>query len=131
MTVPEATIAAYLASGGFGTLGSDIFYNQKPATPDALICVFGYAGQAPERTHDDSGNSRPGIQVWVRGTAGTAATTRTKIENIFNYLDGVSNTTISSTFFLSIRANQSPEPMGTDENGRPEFAVNFSTIIRR
>jgi hypothetical protein len=29
----------------------------------------GYAGQAPERTHDTSGNAKPGVQVWVQGAA--------------------------------------------------------------
>jgi hypothetical protein len=125
----EAAIAAYLATAGLGTVGTSIFVNTKPATPDNLISVFGYAGQEPERTHDISGNAKPGIQVWVRNTS--AGTSRTTIENVFNCLDGITNTTLSGVFFEGISANQSPEPMGKDENGRTEFVVNFSTIIRR
>ena len=129
MTVPEACIAAYLASNGLGTTGSTIFVNTRPATPDNIISVFGYAGSPPERTHDTSGNSRPGIQVWVRDTS--AGTGRTRIESVFNMLDGITNTTLSGTFFLAVQANQSPIPMGDDENGRKQFVVNFSTIVRR
>ena len=125
----ESDIAAYLATLGLGTVGTSIFVNIKPATPDNLIAVFVYAGQAPERTHDTSGNARPGIQVWVRNTS--AGTCRSKIETVFNCLDGITNTTLTGTFFEGIMANQSPEPMGQDENGRSEFVVNFSTIIRR
>ena len=66
MTVAEAAIAAYLQTGEFGTVGSTIFVDTKPATPDAVISVFGYAGSPGEHTHDTSGNARPGIQVWVR-----------------------------------------------------------------
>jgi hypothetical protein len=129
MTIAEAAIAARLASDGLGTVGTSIFVNTKPATPDNLIAVFGYGGSPPDRTHDTSGNARPGIQVWVRNTS--AGTGRTVIENAFNNLDGITNTTLSGVFFLSVLANQSPEPMGKDENGRSEYAVNFSTIVRR
>ena len=75
----ETDIATYLASQGFGTLGSTIFVNDRPASPDALISVFGYAGQAPERTHDTSGNAKPGVQVWVRGAVDGAGTARAQI----------------------------------------------------
>ena len=125
----ESDIAARLASAGFGTLGTDLFINTLPATPDNCISVSGYAGSPPERTHDTSGNARPGIQVRVRNTS--AATGRTVIENIFNYLDGSGNVSLSSVFFLSIDAVQSPFPMGKDENNRTEYSVNFSTIVRR
>jgi len=131
MTVAEAAIAAYLQTGEFGTVGSTIFVDTKPATPDAVISVFGYAGSPGEHTHDTSGNARPGIQVWVRGTKDATGTARNTIESVYNYLDGLTNTSLSGVYFEGIFANQSPEPMGKDENGRPEFAVNFSTIIRR
>lgn len=125
----EGDFATYLASGGFGTAGTDIFVNTLPATPDNCISVTGYAGMAPERTHDTSGNARPSVQVRVRNTS--AGTARTKIGQIFDYLDGISNTTLTGHFYLSIAALQSPESMGTDENGRHEWVCNFSTIQRR
>lgn len=127
--VAETDIAARLAAKGLGTVGTNIFVNTKPSTPDNLIAVFGYAGQPLERTHDTSGNDHPGIQVWVRNTS--AGTARTNIEKVYNNLDGITNTTLTSTFYLGIWANQSPEPMGQDENGRTEFVVNFSTTKRR
>ena len=126
----ESDIAAYLATGGFGTVGTSILVNTMPATPDNCIAVSIYAGMAPERTHDGSGNSRPSIQVRVRNTS--AGTARTKVEQIYNYLDGTTNKTIGSTFFLGITAiNSGPVPMGKDENGRTEYAWNFQTIISR
>jgi hypothetical protein len=125
----ESDIAARLAAQGFGTVGTNIFVNYKPPTPDNLIVVSGYAGQAPERTHDTSGNARPSVQVWVRNTS--AANGRTIIGNIWNNLDGLSNITLSSTFYPAIDAISSPESTGKDENGRQEYATNFSTIQRR
>ena len=129
MTVPESAISAYLASCGFGTVGTSIFTNVKPATPDNLVSVFGYAGSAPDWSHDTSGNRHPGIQVWVRNT--NAATARTNTENIYNLLDGITNTTLSGNYFEGIFVNGDPIPMGKDENGRTEFSLNFSTTIRR
>lgn len=129
MTV-ESDIATYLQTGGFGTVGNSIFHNTMPATPDNCIAVSVYAGGAVERTHDTSGNDNPSIQVRLRNTS--AGTARSKIQQIYNYLDGITNTTIGSTFFLGISAiNSGPVPMGTDENGRTEYAWNFSTIRRR
>ena len=115
---------------GTGTdYGSTIYVDYKPPTPDNVICVFGYAGMAPEWTHDTKGTGRPGVQVWVRNTV--AATGRTLIETIMLELDGIVNSTLSGTFYEGIFALQHPEPMGRDENGRSEFAVNFSTRYRR
>ncbi len=130
MTV-ENDIATYLQTGGFGTVGNSIFLNTMPPTPDNCIAVSIYAGGAAiDRTHDTSGNDSPSIQIRVRNTS--AGTARTKVEQIYNYIDGVTNTTIGSTFFLGISAiNSGPVPMGKDENGRTEFAWNFSTIRRR
>lgn len=126
----EADIAAYLAAGGFGTVGTSIFVNTMPATPNNCISVTGYAGQPPDRTYDGSGNSRPSVQVRVRNTS--AGTARTTIENIFNYLDGVSNTTLSGTHYLGIFAlNSGAIPLGIDENGRTEFTWNFGTLKSR
>jgi len=132
MTSAETDIATYLAQQGFGTLGSTIFVNDKPASPDALIAVFGYAGQSPERTHDTPGIAKPGVQIWVRAAINGAGQARNQIENICTALDGITNTTINGTFFVGINAIQSgPTPLGKDENNRAEYSWNFSCIRRR
>jgi hypothetical protein len=129
MTVAEAAIAAHLAASGLGTVGTSIFTNYKPPNPDNLLVVNGYAGSPPDRTHDGSGNSHPGIQVWCRDTS--AATCRTRIESVFNLLDGSGNFTVSGVYFLELNAVSSPVPLGKDENGRTEFSQNFQTTVRR
>jgi hypothetical protein len=126
----ESDIANYLATGGFGTVGTTIFLNTMPATPDACIAVSVYAGGPVERTHDSSGNDNPSVQIRVRNAS--AGTARTKVEQIYNYLDGVSNTTIGSTFYLGIFAiNSGAIPMGKDENGRQEYTWNFAVKRKR
>jgi hypothetical protein len=115
---------------GTGTnYGSNVFVDYKPPTPDNIVSVFGYAGQAPVHTTDHQELGKPSIQVWVRNTS--AATARSQIESIMAELDGLANVTLGGTYYLGIFANQSPEPMGKDELGRSEFAVNFSVNYRR
>ena len=129
LSPPETCIAQYLSLAGFGTTGTDIFINTRPNTPDNLLTVFGYAGSGILRTHDTSGNEQPGIQVYVRNAS--AGTARTNISNVLDVLDGLANTTMGDRFFLNILANQSPTPLGKDENGRTQYVLNFSTIVRR
>ena len=125
-------LAAYIVTLGIESSGN-VFANYLPATPDAIVCFFDYAGSPPDRTHDTSGNDNPSVQVRVRGArvSGVSAA-RQKIEAIYNALDGISNQSISGTYYLSILANQSNlTPMGLDENNRPEFVWNFRCIRRR
>ena len=125
-------LAVYIVQQGID-VSSNVFANYKPATPDAIVCFFDYAGSPPDRTHDTSGNDNPSVQVWVRGArvSGTSAA-RQKIEAIYNVLDGFSNNTINGTYYLSILANQSGlTPMGLDENNRFECVMNFRCIRRR
>ena len=127
----EADIAAYLAAKGRGTLASTIFVNDKPGSPDALIAVLGYAGQPPEWTNTNK-YDRPSVQVLIRGAKNAAGAARTLAETIYQDLDGVTNTTLSGTFYQRIEAAQSgPTPMGKDENGRIEYVLNFYTSKTR
>lgn len=126
----EYDIATRLAAKGFGTVGTSIFVNTMPATPANCIAVSVYAGRPPDRTHDGSGNDHPSIQIRVRNTS--ASTALSTINNIYNHLDGLVNTTLTSTYYVSIFAiNSGAIPMGKDENGRTEYAWNFETTRRR
>jgi hypothetical protein len=135
----EADIAAYLASKGRGTLPAQgppvvvgtIFWNDKPSTPDALIAVFGYAGQPPEWTNTNK-YDKPSVQVLIRGAKNAAGAARTLAETIYQDLDGLTSITLSGTFYQRIEAAQSgPTPMGKDENGRIEYVLNFYTSKTR
>jgi hypothetical protein len=127
----EADIAAYLASKGRGTVGTTIFTNTLPSSPDAVIAIFAYAGQAPERMSCGV-LDKPSFQVRVRGAKNGAGAARALIETIFKDLDGLSNITLSGTAYQSITSPQSgPAPMGEDENGRTEYVWNFYTSKSR
>jgi hypothetical protein len=117
-------IASYLASEGIGVVGTDLFKGQIPDSPDNCVAIFEYAGQRPETTHDNATFEHPGLQVRVRNL--NYANGRQKIHDVFEVLHGLCNTNLSSTFYLSIFAIQSPESIGRDENDRVEFVQNFA-----
>jgi hypothetical protein len=124
----EADVAAYLETLGLGVVNETIFVNNKPATPNAIICIFGYAGQPPEWTNTIK-IDRPGVQVLVRGAKDAAGAARDLIETIFEDLDGLADIVLnadSGVVYQCIEATQSgPSPMGKDENGRIEYVTNF------
>lgn len=121
----EDDIAAYLETKGRGTVDTTIFVNNLPSTPDAVIALFGYAGQAPDWTNTNK-YDKPSLQVRVRGAKDAAAAARELIETIAHDLDGLTNTLLSGTYYQRIEAVQSgPSPMGRDDNGRMEYVWNF------
>jgi len=117
-------IAFYLQQKGIGTIGTDIFKGQLPATPDNAIALFEYAGEPQDLT--DANLEYPGLQVLVRNKS--YASGRQKIEQLKNDLHGITETTINNVRYLLIQAKQSPEALPRDENGRAIFVVNFRII---
>ncbi|SMB97778.1 hypothetical protein SAMN00808754_1941 [Thermanaeromonas toyohensis ToBE] len=116
-------IAAYLQANGVGTVGTDIFLGQLPATPDNVAALFEYAGEPPDL---HSNVEYPGLQVLVRNKNYAAG--RQKIEQIRNVLHGLTETIVNGRRYLLIRARQSPEALPRDENGRAIFVCNFRVI---
>lgn len=71
--------------------------------------------------------SSPSIQILVRSK--NPSTAETKAWEVFNHLNLKSNFNIGSTQVIYCNAQQSsPLFIGTDDNGRYLFSVNFQTI---
>jgi len=107
-------MAVYLKDKGVGTVDTDIFVGFMPDSPESCVCLYEYAGKIPIWTHDGKKLMRPGLQVVARGSV--YSTVRAKLQEIEDLLDGITNTTIGSTFYLSIWASQSVIPMGWEKN---------------
>jgi len=116
-------VGGYLQTQGVGTIGTDIFYGFMPDASDNCITLFEYAGSPPDLHW---GGEYPGLQVRVRNKS--YATGRTKIEQVKNALHGLAETTLGATRYLLVRANQSPQSLGRDANGRTEWVINFTII---
>ncbi len=124
-------IAARLQTQGIGTVNTSIFMGYYPDKPDNLVALFEYAGEPTELLMGtgDPVLERPGLQARVRNLTYPAG--RAKIQAVADALHGLAETTMGGKRYLLIRANQSPESLGRDENNRCEFVVNFSVLKER
>lgn len=121
-------MAQILQNNGLGVVSSDLFYARMPDQPDDAVCLYEYAGRAPTYVHSGLSYTSPGLQVVVRSKS--YATAKAKIENIFTVLQGLTNITVGDKTYLRVDPQQSPFPMGPDENERHRLAVNFNVGVR-
>lgn len=117
-------IATYLEAHGFGTVGVNLFKGSMPPASDDCIAVYEYAGSPPDLAHDGAEIEQPGLQIRVRNKKFSDGSSL--VESIKNILHPTSNKTIGKSFYLSIMANHYPIHLGTDQNNRHEWTVNFS-----
>lgn len=124
-------LALYLQTAGLGAATTStgertIFRGQLPDQPDAAIGLIEYGGMAPVRAMFPAiVYEQPRVQVLVRARTYDGA--RTKAESVFQALDGVGNTTLTSTSprYGFIEALQSPFLLTRDANDRVVLALNL------
>jgi hypothetical protein len=121
-------IAAYLATNLSKTVGIDIFINDIPEYPDDCLILFQYGGQESEFTHDGLRDVRPQLQVLTRSSQSDFATGEALALSVDSLLDGITNTTIGTTVYKSIRSLGQPAFYGPDAMGRPIWEENFSIV---
>lgn len=110
-----------LESAGLGTIGDTLFAGVMPANDLPAVCVFEYAGQAPEEVAQ---HRRPGLQVLVREESYELG--RAKIEatqTILQQLDVLEGQ--GGIRYLKLERIQEPSPLGKNENGLFLFVQNF------
>jgi hypothetical protein len=122
-------MAAKLAAAGCGTVGATIFVSHRPATPDACLTLYQYAGEPPELVNGGAHYEHPGLQVWSR--AKTADAAMAALDAVVTALHGLTEYTGSYARYLTIAARQSPAAMGLDDNGRFEYVCNFRVTLTR
>jgi len=127
--MPELTrdVAAYLITQGqVTTIGTDIFLDVRPDTPDNLICVFEYAGE-PSDIQDDLSRR---IQILVRNKSYTTA--RAKAWAIHGALDKPDARTLTMNGRRAwVRALQTPFKLETDASNRVVFVFNLEIRTSR
>ena len=122
-------IAAFLAAEGIGTVGTDLFWAEMPATPDACGCVYASGGSSPDKALGSSGVrfEHPTIQVVFRGAPHDYSGPLAKAQAALDALVAVDvEQLLSGTKYNMITSLQPPFPMGgKDENKRWRIACNF------
>jgi hypothetical protein len=118
-------IATYLITKGKATaLGTDVFLDARPSSPDNIIVISEYAGE-PSGIMDDLSRR---IQVLVRN--GSYESCRSNIWEIYNLLNNPDDRAITAGDRKGwFRALQSPFKLRTDENGRTLFVFNLEVVI--
>ena len=120
-----------MQTAGFGTLGTDIILGYMPASPSLCCALVEYTGEEPMRNHNEGAaglgaqsGERPRFQLLCR--AESYETGRSLIQDIWQHLDAITNENLSGTFYVAVRALQSPFLLRRDENNRYVFAANFA-----
>lgn len=121
-------LATRLVAQGVGVLGTSIFLSSKAIIPTGTgpyLSLNMTGGVAPTRIQNKtSANTlRPTVQVLVR--ASTFQVAYVMALAAFQALDGIFNTSLSSTFYLKITARQDITDMGLDGSGRIQLVFNI------
>ena len=130
VTSPQDAIAYYLQTGGYGTVGSSIFVDWCPPTPNNTVVVTGYSGPQPDRGIGTipALMQRPKVQVMVRDE--NPSTALTNIVSIQTYLEGATGFTSNGTYVIFVTAVSSGAMyLGKDENNLTKYSTNFEVKV--
>lgn len=117
-------IAAYLATGGIGTVGSTIFVAKMPDSPDVCISLVERAGMSPDPI---TTIERPGFRVLCRNVdtkAGNQAA-YAKAYAIKKLLHRKVGESIGGVLYHRLDATGNPTFNGSDQRGRPIYEISF------
>ena len=114
-------VVAYLASGGAGTIGSNLFADHMPAKPTKCASVQLTGG--PKGVGDPL--QRPRIQVLVRDTSYQAGFTKACL--VYELLNH--KVPSLSTIKGRVVPDHEPGPMYLDANGSVVFTLGFHWVV--
>jgi hypothetical protein len=118
-------VLTLLASGGFGTLGSQLFGGEWGA-PDEQILVL----EGPGYPSDQPGiYEQPGVQVLVRGVkGGRDVDVYRKAKQVHDFLlTQPDDAQINGVCYKGFEANSNIAALGKDQNERFIYSANFYT----
>lgn len=121
-------VVSRLVAAGIGTFGTNIFSGSKSVVPTgngpyATLTETGGTGPTRIQNQSNAATQRPSAQILWRASTYKAA--RDKASASYVALDGIFNTTINGTKYVSITARQEPTDIGLDDTARPMIAFNI------
>ena len=110
------------------TSGTNLFVNWMPPDPDTCSALYETGGLAPQQvfSRDLPAYERPSFQLLCRASASSSA--RANIHAAWIIAQKVANESLSSKTWLRVEPLQSPFYLRRDEQGRYEYAANFSAM---
>ncbi len=124
---PAEDHARYLAPLTRYILGTNLYVDKKPDTPDALIVVFNTTGYPTIEVLDlyTPGIRRPGMMIHVRGAPGDYAGSRSVAQTIFLALEKKANWVVNGHQYIKTQAVGDIGAPSYDEKNRPNWYLNF------
>lgn len=120
-------IADYLATQSIGTVATNIFIGKMPPDPDNQVAIFGLLGGTIGEQREVADLHFPRFQVIIRNT--NYETGSTKLEAVRTALHGKYGLQLASWRVLRLHAETEGGPIGTDDQDRFEFSINFLAEI--
>jgi len=122
-------IGDYLEDYGAGVQGVDLFLGSRPEGPDNCLTVYEYPGGPPEYIQDSFAPVAERVQIQVVARSGGYEEAHRRASVAWAALAVVTNATLGSTKYRSIRPNSSPALMGRDPNDR--ILVFFNATVEK
>lgn len=107
-------------------VSGNTFIDHLPAEPDVAIRITEVPGNEGDFKF---AYDRPSVQVWIRGD-GDPRTAQAKAQEIYVALHGLAATEVGDYEVLWMLAVGTPGSVGSDENGRYEYVVNFNAEVK-
>jgi hypothetical protein len=118
------SIGTYLVNNNYGVAGTSLFIGQLPDA-GAAVLLTEYDGNIIETNASGIALYQPSLQIRVHGEPEDYTTPRDKIKAIQAALAGISNQTVSGTYFLRIKPSSTILSLGQDETLSFGFSANF------
>jgi hypothetical protein len=127
------SIGDYLVTNSYGTLGTNIFLQVMPETPDVCLAVYENSGSSPEFTMGSGGIviDYPMLQIVSRAGREDYPTARDTADSIRNLLSSIIHVTISSVNIMRIEPMGAVNFIGVDNKYRPLVSVNYRCLVRK
>lgn len=117
------TIANYLQTKGYGTVGTSMFVGYMPPATSGIVVL-------------DIGNIEPDKYIptrnpnfEVRIVSSSYEIGRTIVDNIRDELHRKANISLDEYFYYVLATNDG-QHLGRDDNGMDIFSISFRTLIR-
>lgn len=131
MTDAGTAFALYLASEGFGTAGVNIFANNRPSKPSAVVVCTEYGGSAPDMPMGGGRASltHPGLQITVRGSSSEDYdVVHARAMGMWEIIHQLTEITLSGDRYVSVTPTDQPALINKDDDERLLFAMNFDLV---
>ena len=126
-------LGTHLQTEGVATVGTDLFYNYMPDTPDVAVNLVKSGVTSPEEGEVFGGDTLPvfertSVICVVRTAARDSSAAETLSDSIWQTLHLIANETVNGTYYLRVVKVDGPEFVGTDTSDRPMYETDFEIL---